>query len=216
MPVRHTLLLALAAATFAAAAAALATEHSGDPVPPTFLALGDSLTAAYGLDRSEGWLALLEDRLHAQNHSWRIVDAGVSGDTTAGGSRRVAWILRQPVDVFMVALGGNDALRGLPPDATEDNLNAILDTVRRLRPEAKLVVAGMLAPPNMGPEYEAEFAAVFPRVAARHGAVLIPFMLEGVAGDPALNLPDGIHPNAAGQQAVERHLWSYLAPLLCP
>lgn len=186
---------------------------AAEPIP-TFLVLGDSLTAAYGLDRSEGWPALLENRLAAAGRNWRVVDAGVSGDTTAGGRRRVSWLLRQPVDVFMVALGGNDALRGLPPEATEENLDAILQAVRRQRPTARLMIAGMLAPPNLGPAYEEAFAAVYPRVAQRHDAVLIPFMLEGVAGVPALNLPDGIHPNAEGQKVVEAHLWSHLDPIL--
>lgn len=190
-----------------------ALHAQGAPAPLTFLALGDSLTAAYGLERQEGWLFRIEARLAAAGRPWRVIDAGVSGDTTAGGRRRIAWLLRQPVDVFLVALGGNDALRALPPASTEENLDAILSAVRKSRPQARLVVAGMLAPPNLGPTYEAEFAAVFPRVAERHGATLIPFLLEGVAGDPALNQPDGIHPNVEGQKVMEAQLWKHLNPI---
>lgn len=189
----------------------VATAHAE---PVRVLILGDSLTAGFGLPKEAAFPAHLQTLAEEAGFPVEIVNAGVSGETTAGGLRRVNWMLRQPVDIFVLALGGNDVLRGFDPQVTRDNLTAILEQVVQKYPDATLVLAGMLAPPNMGAEYQQAFAAVYPEVAKAEDAVLIPFLLEGVAGDAELNLPDGIHPNAAGHRAVAAHVWTFLEPLL--
>lgn len=169
------------------------------------LALGDSLTAGYGLARSDGFVAQLEAALRAKGIPARVLDGGVSGDTTAGGRARLDWALADRPDVAIVALGGNDGLRAIPPEATYANLDAIL---RRLAERnVPALLAGMLAPPNLGAEYGEAFRGVFERLAQEHDVVFYPFFLDGVAADPALNQPDGIHPNARGVAVmVERIL----------
>lgn len=169
------------------------------------LALGDSLTAGYGLARSEGFVAQLEAALRARGIPARVLDGGVSGDTTAGGLARLEWALADRPDVAIVALGGNDGLRAIPPEATYANLDAIL---RRLAERGvPALLAGMLAPPNLGRDYAEAFRDVFARLAREHDVVFYPFFLEGVAADPVLNQPDGIHPNARGVAVmVERIL----------
>lgn len=158
--------------------------------------LGDSLTTAYGLALAEGFPAALERRLQADGYRCAVLDAGVGGDTTAGGLARLDWTLADRPSHVIVELGGNDALRALPPEQMEQNLDAI---VSRLRADGVAVLlAGMRAPPNLGRDYGEAFEAVFPRVAERHNVPLYPFFLDGVAGDPALNQGDGIHPTAAG------------------
>lgn len=174
---------------------------------------GDSLTAGFGLDPAEAYPALLRERIEAAG-PYRVVNAGVSGDTTTGGLRRVEWVVRQPVAVFVLALGANDGLRGQPVERMEENLDAILRAVRARHPDARLVVAGMQLPRNLGEGYYASFAAVFPRVAERHGAALVPFLLDGVAAVPELNQGDQIHPNAEGQRRVADNVWAVLGPLL--
>lgn len=196
----------------------LASLHGNQAEPPpgplTLICFGDSLTAGYGLDRREAYPALLEAKAEALSPGWTVVNAGLSGETTAGGRRRVDWVMRRPADIFLLALGANDMLRSVDPEETRQNLQAILDAVRQRQPDALLVLAGMRATPNLGPEYGARFEAVFPEVAATTGAVLIPFLLEGVAGDPHLNQPDGMHPNADGQALMADHLWKTLRPLM--
>ncbi|MFQ3622752.1 MAG: arylesterase [Acetobacteraceae bacterium] len=169
------------------------------------LALGDSLTAGYGLARAEGFVAQLEAALRARGVRARVLDAGVSGDTTAGGRARLDWALADRPDVAIVALGGNDGLRAIDPAATHANLDAIL---RRLKERnVPALLAGMLAPPNLGAEYGEAFREAFARLAREHDVVFYPFFLDGVAADPALNQPDGIHPNARGVAVmVERIL----------
>ncbi len=167
---------------------------------PLVIFLGDSLTAGYGLDAEQAFPALVEARLQRDGRAVRVVNAGVSGDTTAGGFSRLGWLLRQRPDVLVVALGGNDGLRGLPLASSEENLRRIVSQAREAG--AKVLLAGMLMPPNYGPEYTAGFAALYPRLAAELEVDLIPFLLEGVAADPRLNLADGIHPNAEGQRRV--------------
>lgn len=169
------------------------------------LALGDSLTAGYGLTRAEGFVAQLESALRARGIRARVLDAGVSGDTTAGGLARLDWALADRPDVAIVALGGNDGLRGIDPAATYANLDAIL---RRLKERnVPALLAGMLAPPNLGAEYGEAFRDAFARLAREHDVIFYPFFLDGVAAEPALNQPDGIHPNARGVAVmVERIL----------
>lgn len=178
------------------------------------LVFGNSLTAGHGLDPSQAYPALLQQKIDSLGWLFRVVNAGLSGETSAGGRRRIAWMLRQPVVVFILELGGNDGLRGIPLAETEKNLQAILDSVRHKNPGAALIVAGMQVPPNLGEAYTGAFAALFPVLARRNHAALIPFLLEGVGGDPALNLPDRIHPNAAGHKIVAENVWRVLRPVL--
>ena len=174
--------------------------------------LGDSLTAGLGVAADEAWPALIESRLRREGYAYRVVNAGVSGDTTAGGLRRVDWVLRNRPEVAVVALGANDGLRGLATDAMESNLVAIVERLRA--GGARVLVAGMQVPPNYGAAYARAFSGVFPDVARRTGSPLVPFLLDGVAADPRLNQPDGIHPNAAGHRAIAEHIWLHLVALL--
>ena len=168
--------------------------------PCRIAVLGDSLTSSYGLDLPQGFPARLEEALRAEGYACEVLDAGVAGDTSAGGVARLDWMLGDEPSHVIVELGGNDALRALPPEEMERNLDAILT---RLTAEGiPVLLAGMLAPPNLGPDYGAEFAAVFPRVAEKHDVPLYPFFLDGVAGDPDLNQRDGIHPSAAGIERI--------------
>jgi acyl-CoA thioesterase I len=176
------------------------------------VALGDSLTAGLGVTADEAWPALVEARLHREGYSYRVVNAGVSGDTTAGGLRRVDWILRNRPQIAVVALGANDGLRGLDTEVMERNLLAIVERLRASG--ARVLVVGMRVPTNYGETYSQAFRDVFPDVARRTGSTLMPFLLDGVAADPRLNQPDGIHPNAAGHRVIAERLWPYLVALL--
>ena len=176
------------------------------------VALGDSLTAGLGVAADEAWPALLQARLEREGLHYRVVNAGVSGDTTAGALRRLDWVLRARPVVVIVALGANDGLRGLSTEAMRDNLVAI---VTRLRESgARVLLAGMRLPPNYGTAYTREFAGAFDAVARRTSVPLLPFLLQNVGGHAALNQPDGIHPNAAGHQVVADNVWRALQPLL--
>jgi len=183
---------------------------------------GDSLTAAYGLDPQAGYPAVIENKLRDAGWEDRyfVVASAVSGETSAGGLARLDWALKAVdrtgagIGVFMLALGSNDGLRGQSIEAMKDNLSAILTRVRQRNPDAALIVAGMLMPPNMGQAYQQEFRAAFAEVADAHDATLIPFLLEDVAGNPELNLPDRIHPNAKGQRMIAENLWPILKPML--
>ena len=178
------------------------------------VALGDSLTAGLGVAADEAFPARLQARLRAEGYDYRVVNAGVSGDTTAGGLRRVDWALRAHPDVVIVALGANDGLRGQSPPAIRANLEEI---VARLQAAGvRVLLVGMRLPPNYGAEYTKEFEAVFPAVARRAKITLMSFLLDGVAADPRLNQADGIHPTAAGQQMIADRLWPYLRSLLRP
>lgn len=174
--------------------------------------LGDSLTAGLGVAVDEAFPARLQARLRREGYDYRVVNAGVSGDTTAGGLRRVDWVLRARPEIVVVALGANDGLRGQPPAAMRGNLEAIIARLRAAG--ARVLLAGMRMPPNYGAEYTREFAAVFPDVARGAGVPLMPFLLDGVAADPRFLQPDGIHPTAGGHQTIADRLWPYLLPLL--
>ncbi len=186
------------------------------PPPRTVIFFGDSLTAGYGLDdpAAEAYPALIQEKIAAAKLSWRVVNAGLSGETTAGGLRRVDWILRQPVDLFVLALGANDGLRGTDPAATRANLQQIIDRVRVKYPKAKLVLAGMQMPPVMGADFSRTFGKIYPELAAKNDATLIPFLLEGVGGRLDLNQADAIHPTAAGAAIIAATVWKTLRPLL--
>jgi acyl-CoA thioesterase-1 len=180
----------------------------------TLLFFGDSLTAGYGVDPDEAFPALIQRKIDAAQLPWRVVNAGLSGETTAGGLRRLDWILRQHVDLFVIELGGNDGLRGIDPAATRSNLIALIKRVRERYPDVTVVIAGMQLPTNMGPDYTKAFADVYPAVARETQAALIPFLLEGVGGIPSLNQADGIHPTAEGHRIVAETVWRILKPKL--
>jgi len=179
---------------------------------PVLLALGDSLTAGLGLAQSQAWPTLLQARLDTEGYRYRVVNAGVSGDTSAGGLARLDWQLAQKPALVVLELGANDGLRGLPVAHTRENLAQII--TRCQAAGARVVLAGMQVPPNMGADYSAEFRQIFPDLAAAHAVPLIPFVLEGVAGDAKLNQADGIHPTAEGQVILAETIWTHLRPLL--
>lgn len=199
---------------FASIAICLGVFSSAQADSVRLVFLGDSLTAGYGLDESEAYPALLAKKLKAEGHTVEVVNAGVSGDTSAGGARRIQWLTRQPIDVFVLALGANDALRGLDPEGTRENLRTIVDTVRSAHPNAAILLAGMLAPPNMGSSYRERFDRIYPELAQELDILLLPFLLEGVAGERSLNLADGIHPNREGQRKVAELVLPKLLQLL--
>lgn len=176
--------------------------------------LGDSLAAGYGLDPSESFPALIQKKIDEAGMNFSVVNAGVSGDTSAGGLRRIDWQLKRPVDVLVLELGGNDGLRGIAVGSTRTNLQAILDRAKQRYPQVKLVIAGMQMPSNMGAEYTAAFRKMFPELAKANEAALIPFLLEGVGGKPELNQPDLIHPTAEGHKIVADNVWVILKPIL--
>ncbi|HZN49322.1 MAG TPA: arylesterase [Methylomirabilota bacterium] len=208
-------MIALVARALFFAALALSLVGVGEArAERVIVALGDSLTAGLGVAADEAYPALLEARLAREGYAYRVVNAGVSGDTTAGGLRRVDWVLRAKPEIAIVALGSNDGLRAQSPQAMRENLTAI---VKRLQAAgARVLLVGMRLPPNYGADYTTEFQAVFPEVARSTGAAFMPFLLDGVAADTRLNQPDGIHPTAAGYQVIADRLWPYLRPLLTP
>lgn len=176
--------------------------------------LGDSITAGYGLDPKEAYPTLLQAKIEAAKLSFIVANAGVSGDTTAGGLRRVAWAMAKGGDVLIIALGGNDGLRGISPEETKKNLLGIAAKARTKNPEIEIFIAGMQMPDNMGKEFTARFKAIFSEAAKESKAILIPFLLEGVGGDEKLNQPDGIHPTAEGQRLVAENVWKVLQPAI--
>lgn len=180
----------------------------------TILFFGNSLTAGYGLDTKESFPSLIQNRLDSLDLNYTVINAGLSGETTSGGKNRLGWVLKQKVDIFVLELGANDGLRGIPLTETRSNLQTIIDKVLEKNPDTKIVLAGMQIPPNMGQEYTKEFRTIFPDLAEKNDLQLIPFLLDGVAGIPNLNLPDGIHPTAEGQKIVRENVWTVLQGLL--
>lgn len=178
------------------------------------LMFGDSITAGYGLDEEQAYPALIQDKIDSLGLNHTVVNAGLSGETTAGGARRVDWILQQDVDIFLIGLGGNDGLRGIDPSNTKKNLITIIEKVREKDSSIDIVLAGMEAPPNLGEQYTSEFRAVFGDIADEKDITFMPFLLEDVAGIEELNQPDGIHPTAEGQQIIADNIWPYIDPLL--
>jgi acyl-CoA thioesterase-1 len=178
------------------------------------LFLGTSITAGHGLPASEAYPARVQERIDAAGLGYRVVNAGVSGDTSAGGLRRIEWLVQLPIAVLVLELGANDMLRGLDVGALQRNLQAIIDRTRAVHPRVRVLVAGMRAAPNLGDGYARAFEAVYPALARANDAVLVPFVLEGVAGEAALNQPDGVHPTAEGHRRVAERIWRALRPLL--
>ena len=180
----------------------------------TILFFGNSITAGYQLDLSEAFPALIQERLDSLGLPYQTVNAGLSGETTASGDSRVEWVLNNPADIFVLELGANDGLRGIKTDETRKNLQAIIDKVKAKNSECQIVLAGMMIPPNMGQDYTSEFQKIYPELAELNRIPLIPFLLEGVAGEPELNLDDGIHPNVEGHQILAENVWKVISPLL--
>lgn len=178
----------------------------------TLAFLGDSLTAGYGVETTEAYPALIEAKLKAKGLDWKVINAGVSGDTTAGGLRRLDWVFRQKVDVLFLCLGANDGMRGVPVAEADRNLRAIVD--RAKAKGATVVLAGIQIPENYGADYRRQFGAVFPRLAKTKRLTYLPFLLEGVAMRPELNQADRIHPNAEGHKVVAETVWKVLEPVL--
>jgi len=190
-------------------------EQSTENSKLNILCFGNSLTAGHGIDDEDKiWPTLLQKRLDSLKQNYNVINAGLSGETTAGGAGRIDWVLNQKVDIFFLELGANDMLRGLDVKSTRANLKKILDIVHDKNPGIPIIIAGMMAPPNMGADYEKEFNAIFADLSKEYSAAFIPFFLEGVAGKPSLNLKDGKHPNEAGQKIVLETVWKALSPLL--
>lgn len=190
------------------------SESDASEDTKTILFFGDSLTAAMGLDPAEGFPAEIQEKIDSAGLNYEVVNAGLSGETTAGGKNRIQWVLNQEVDIFVLELGANDGLRGIPVEETKQNLQAIIDIVKEKNPNAEIILAGMQVPPNLGPEYTQEFRNVFPELAEENDVHLIPFLLEGVAGDPSLNQQDRVHPTAEGYDIVAKNVWEVLEPVI--
>ncbi len=180
----------------------------------TILFLGDSLTAGLGVSTTEAYPALIEQKIQEKKLPFSVINAGISGDTTAGGLARLEWVLQKKIDVLVIALGANDGLRGLPVAQMKTNLQAIIEQAKAKNPEVKIVIAGMRMPPNLGGEYSDAFQKVFADLAQENNAVLIPFLLGGVGGHRELNQADQMHPTAAGHKIVAENVWRVLEPLL--
>ena len=193
------------------------TTTVADPVSGRkgrILFVGTSLTAGLGLDPEQSYPALIARRIDSLGLPYEVDNAGYSGETSAGALRRIDWLVRNPVDVLVLETGANDGLRGLSVDSMRANIQAIIDRVRGASPNVRILLVGMEAPPNLGPRYTSEFRKVFPEVAERNGAALLPFLLVGVAGVDSLNQGDGIHPNVAGSRMLAATVWRSLLPLL--
>lgn len=191
----------------------LAVENSGI-APKNIVFFGTSLTAGYGLDPSEAYPALIQNRIDSLNLPYKVINAGLSGETSAAGKSRISWLLKQKVDVFVLELGANDGLRGIAVAETTKNLQAIIDAVKNKYPDVKMVIAGMQVPPNMGSTYANDFKEIFPKLAEKNEMVLIPFLLDKVGGVPKLNQPDGIHPTAEGDKILAENVWVKLKDVL--
>ena len=178
------------------------------------LFFGNSLTAGYGLDPQQAFPNLIQLKIDDLNATYTVINAGLSGETSAGGLSRIEWVMNRRIEVFILELGANDGLRGLPLESTRENLQGIIDKVKQKYPGVKIVLAGMMVPPNMGETYSNEFVKIYPELSTKNNATLIPFLLDGVAGNTDLNLPDGIHPNIEGHKIVSDTVWSVIKPLL--
>ena len=193
-------------------------KSSQTPTPsleqPSVVFLGTSLTAGLGIDPEQAYPALIQRKIDSAGLGYRVVNAGVSGETSAGALRRVDWLFQQPVSVLVVETGANDGLRGLPPDSLKANIQAIFDRAKRLRPPPRLVLLGMRVPPNYGRTYSQQFQSLYPELARANNATLVPFLLQDVGGIVSLNQPDGVHPTAAGQRKMAETVWQVLEPVL--
>ncbi|MBC8768514.1 arylesterase [Arenibacter sp. BSSL-BM3] len=178
------------------------------------LFFGNSLTAGMGLDPNEAFPALIQAKIDSLQLPFKVINAGLSGETTASGKNRISWVLNGDIDIFVLELGANDGLRGIPLEETRKNLEEIIDVVHQKNPNTTIILAGMQIPPNMGQEYTTEFKDIFPSLAQKYDIGLIPFLLEDVAGNPELNQADGIHPTAEGQKIVANNIWPIIAKVI--
>ena len=192
----------------------IGAEEVVDSSKKVILFFGDSLTAGYGLELEQAFPALIQKRLDSLDSNYTILNSGLSGETTAGGLNRLNWVLNQKVDIFVLELGANDGLRGIPIEKTRSNLQAIIDLVKKKNPNTKIILAGMQIPPNIGPEYTVAFREIFPEIATKNNISLIPFLLENVGGIAELNLEDGIHPTAEGHKLVMENVWEVLRDII--
>ncbi len=192
----------------------LKNRHQKTEQEGVILFFGTSLTAGMGLDPNDAYPSLIQEKLDSLNLPYQVVNAGLSGETTASGRSRIGWVLNQKVELFVLELGANDGLRGIALEETRKNLQAIIDTVRSKNPQTKIILAGMQIPPNMGQEYTSEFRDIFPELAKINNIGLIPFLLEDVAGNPELNQADGIHPTAEGQKILAENLWEVMEQMV--
>ena len=192
----------------------LAANLRVSAAPKNIVVLGDSIAAGFGVEPEEAYPALIQEKIESAGLNFKVTNAGLSGDTSAGGLRRIDWLLRQKIDVLVLELGGNDGLRGIAPETTSTNLQGIIDKVRASNPETKILIAGMEMPGSMGQDYTTRFRKVFSGLAEKNKVALLPFLLEGVGGKPELNQPDRIHPTAQGHKIVAENVWKALKPLL--
>lgn len=176
----------------------------------TILFFGDSITAGYGLEKEQAFPNLIQEKIDSLQLNFEVINGGLSGETSAGGLRRIDWMLQKPIDIFILELGANDGLRGLPLDQTYNNLTSIIEKVRAKNPDVIIYLAGMQIPPNLGPEYTKNFKELFPRIVEEQKVNSIPFILDKVAAEKDLNLADGIHPNVKGHKIVAETVWSFL------
>lgn len=184
------------------------------PTTMNILILGDSLAAGSGVSKQDAFPALLQQKIDSRKLPCKVINAGVGGDTSAGGLRRIDWMLKRKIDVLLLELGGNDGLRGIDTKTTQANLQAIIDKAKAKYPSIRIVIAGMQMPPNMGKDYTERFQKIFPELAKTNRAELIPFLLEGIGADPRYNLPDLIHPTPEGHKIVAATVWKTLGPIL--
>lgn len=191
-----------------------AAQESSQGGTEKILFFGDSITAGYGLEEGRAFPAIIQQKIDSLGLPYEVVNSGLSGETSAGGLRRVDWVLQQGVDIFVLELGGNDGLRGIDPSSTKENLQGIIDRVEARYPDATIILTGMESPPNMGEAYTSEFRSIYGELAESNDVIFLPFILEGVAGDPELNLPDGIHPTAEGHRILAENVWDVLRPVL--
>ena len=186
------------------------TKEEANTKSKSILFYGDSLTAGLGLEEEESFPSLIQDRIDSLDLDYEVINAGLSGETTAGGKGRIDWVLNKPVDIFVLELGANDMLRGLSLEETDKNLRAIIEVVKTKSPAAKIIIAGMEAPPNMGQAYMENFKNIFSSIASDYDAGYIPFLLKGLEGKPDMSIGDGKHPNAEGQKVVRENVWNVL------
>ncbi|MBD8489670.1 arylesterase [Echinicola sp. CAU 1574] len=190
------------------------TQSNEKKSEKTILFFGDSMSAGYGVDQEEAFPALIQDKIDSLELDYKVINGGLSGETSASGLSRIDWFLEDEPTIFILELGGNDGLRGIQLSATKENLQAILDKVKNKYPNTQLMLAGMQIPPNMGEDYTSEFKKIYPELAQNNDLILIPFLLEGVGGNPELNQPDGIHPTIEGHKIVAETVWKHLSPIL--
>lgn len=180
----------------------------------TILFFGDSITAGSGVDEDDAFPALIQEKIDSLGLDYEVINAGSSGETSAGGLRRIDWMMRRDIDIFVLELGGNDGLRGVDLSSTKENLQQIIDKVKVQQPDAEIIIAGMQVPTNLGEDYTTRFRNIFPELAEENNATLIPFLLEGVGGNEDLNQSDGIHPTEEGHKVVAQNVWEVLEPVL--